>query len=161
MRECWKGRGHHKHQHCENWHNRMKGFACRLTLPRKIIVDFMASAKGHLSAEEVYLQLKKEEPSIGIATVYRTLELLTKAGIVQRFDFGDGRARYEFAPNPKAEGHHHHLVCVKCRRIIDYKDFIDEETELLKRTEKALSKKYNFKITNHLIQFYGLCDKCK
>ena len=158
MKKCCKN---HSQHHCEHWHSHIKGFACRLTLPRKLIVDFMSTAKGHLSAEEVYTQVKEQEPTIGIATVYRTLELLTKAAIVHKFDFGDGRARYEFAQGPGALGHHHHLVCINCKRIIDYKDFIDEETELLKRTEAALSKKYNFEIKNHLIQFYGLCDKCK
>ena len=82
-------------------------------------------------------------------------------GLVFKFDFGDGRARYELSEGPKGTRHHHHLVCTKCGRVIDYTDFIDDEIELLGRTEKGLSKKFNFKITNHLIQFYGLCDRCK
>ncbi|HAX60950.1 MAG TPA: ferric uptake regulation protein, partial [Elusimicrobia bacterium] len=61
----------------------------------------------------------------------------------------------------KGKKHHHHLVCTNCGRIVDYTDFIDDEIELLQLTEKGLSKKYNFKITGHLIQFYGLCDKCR
>ena len=82
-------------------------------------------------------------------------------GLVFKYDFGDGRARYELAEGPKGGRHHHHLVCTSCGRVVDYTDFIDEEIELLQKTEKGLSKKYNFKITDHLIQFYGLCDKCK
>lgn len=165
MKECCGKRGRRGHgscceNHCENWNHHIKGFGRRMTLPRKLILDFMATAKGHLSAEEVYLQLKQKEPTIGIATVYRTLELSTKLGIMHKFDFGDGRARYEIAKGPSSKGHHHHLVCIKCKRIIDYDDFIDKETELLQITEAALSKKHNFKITDHLIQFYGLCEDC-
>ena len=82
-------------------------------------------------------------------------------GLVFKFDFGDGRARYELSEGPKGSRHHHHLVCTDCGRVIDYTDFIDEEVELLSRTEKGLQKKFNFEITNHVIQFYGLCDKCR
>jgi Fur family ferric uptake transcriptional regulator len=82
-------------------------------------------------------------------------------GLVFKFDFGDGRARYELSEGPKGARHHHHLVCTNCGRVIDYTDFIDDEFELLGRAEKGLSKKFNFKITNHLIQFYGLCDRCQ
>jgi Fur family ferric uptake transcriptional regulator len=99
-------------------------------------------------------------PSIGLTSVYRTLELLARLGFVFKFDFGDRRARYELAEGPKGAHHHHHLICTNCNRAIDYTDFIDEEVELLNQTEKGLSQKYDFKITNHLIQFYGLCNTC-
>jgi len=72
-----------------------------------------------------------------------------------------GRARYELAEGPKGARHHHHLVCTGCNKVIDYTDFIDEEVDLLRQTEKGLEKKYNFKINDHVIQFYGLCDKCR
>lgn len=143
------------------WHGKFKGCGYRLTIPRKIILDVLSETTEHLSAEEIYMKVHKIYPAIGLTTVYRTLELLVRTGLVYKFDFGDGRARYELSENPKGIGHHHHLVCTKCGRIIDYTDFIEDEVELLKRTEKGLSKKYNFKITSHLIQFYGLCDKCK
>jgi len=143
-----------------NWHGRFHGCGRRMTLPRQLILDFLHNKGGHLSAEEVFMGLRNKIPSMGLATVYRTLELLTDLGIVHKFDFGDGRARYEFAEGPASLGHHHHLVCTSCKRIIDYTDFIKEETELLKRTESGLSKKYNFQIKSHLIQFYGLCAEC-
>jgi Fur family ferric uptake transcriptional regulator len=82
-------------------------------------------------------------------------------GMVLKSDFGDGRARYEMSEGPKGHIHHHHLVCTRCGKVVDYTEFIDEEVELLRKTEKGLSKKYNFDIKDHLIQFYGLCDKCK
>ena len=82
-------------------------------------------------------------------------------GMVCKYDFGDGRARYELVKGPQQDNHHHHLICTQCKRVIDYDDFIDEEIELLKKTENGLAKKYNFNIKNHLIHFYGLCDKCR
>lgn len=141
-------------------HGKFKGCGYRLTIPRQAILDVLSKTTEHLSAEEIYLRVHKTYPAIGLTTVYRTLELLVQTGIVFKFDFGDGRARYELSEGPKNIGHHHHLVCTGCGRIIDYTDFVDEEIELLKRTERGLSRKYNFKITNHLIQFYGLCDRC-
>ncbi len=142
------------------WHGRFRGCGYRLTKPREVIIDILRKTSNHLSAEDIYLAVHKVYTGIGLTTIYRTLELLVQMGLVYKFDFGDGRARYELSMDPKGVRHHHHLVCTKCGRIIDYTDFIDEEIELLNKTEKGLSKKFNFKIANHLIQFYGLCDKC-
>lgn len=143
------------------WHGRFRGCGYRITLGRGVILDVLTKADKHLSAEDIYMKVHSSYPSIGLTTIYRTLELLVNMGLVFKFDFGDGRARYELAEGPKGERHHHHLVCTNCSRVIDYTDFIDEEKELLGQTEKGLSRKFSFKITNHLIQFYGLCDKCK
>jgi Fur family ferric uptake transcriptional regulator len=143
------------------WHGKFKGAGFRLTVPRQAILEVLNKTQKHLSAEDVYMAAHKTNPAIGLTTVYRTLELLVRMGLVFRFDFGDGRARYELAQGPKGARHHHHLVCTGCGRAIDYTDFIDEEVELLQQTEKGLSKKYDFQITNHLIQFYGLCDNCR
>ena len=143
------------------WQRRFRGFGYRVTLPRQAIFDVLSKTSKHLSAEDIYLAVHKIYPNVGLTTVYRTLEFLVHMGLVFKFDFGDGRARYELSEDSKGENHHHHLVCTRCRRVIDYTDFIDDEKELLALTEKGLSKKYNFEITNHLIQFYGLCDRCR
>ena len=143
------------------WHGRFRGCGYRLTISRGAILDILSKTSKHLSAEDIYLSVHKTYPNIGLTTVYRTLELLVQIGLVLKFDFGDGRARYELSEGPKGKLHHHHLVCTMCGRIIDYTDFIDDEIELLGQTEKGLSQKFNFKITNHLIQFYGLCDRCR
>jgi Fur family ferric uptake transcriptional regulator len=143
------------------WSGRFRRCGYRLTVPREAILDVLSSTNKHLSAEDVYLSVHKVYPNIGLTTVYRTLELLVEIGLVFKFDFGDGRARYELAEGPKGTRHHHHLVCTDCGRVIDYTDFIDDELELLSQTEKGLSKKFDFKIMNHLIQFYGLCSDCR
>ena len=131
-----------------------------MTVPRQSILDVLSDTDKHLSAEDIYIKVHKIYSNVGLTTVYRTLELLTQMGLVMKFDFGDGRARYELVEGPKRE-HHHHLICTSCKRVIEYIDFINEEMDFLKRIEKGLSKKYNFDIKNHIIQFYGLCNKCK
>ncbi len=143
------------------WHGRFRGCGYRITVARQSILEILSKTTEHLSAEDIYFAVHKDYPNIGLTTVYRTLELLVQLGLVFKFDFGDGRARYELAEGPKGKLHHHHLVCTKCGQVIDYTDFIDEELELLKRTEKGLFRKHNFEITGHLIQFYGICDKCR
>ena len=143
------------------WQGKFRGCGYRFTVPRGAILEVLSSTSKHLSAEEVYMAVHKNYPHVGLTTVYRTLELLAQMGLVFKSDFGDGRARYELSEGPKGERHHHHLVCTKCGRVIDYTEFIDDEVELLENTEKGLSKKYNFDIKDHLIQFYGVCDRCK
>ncbi len=143
-----------------HWHRRFRGCGYRLTVPRKAIMDVLQKTKEHLSAEDIFLEVHKIHPQVGLTTVYRTLELLTQMDLIFKFDFGDGRARYELTKGPEEE-HHHHLICTNCNRVINYSDFMDEEVEFLKRAEKGLAKKYDFKIKNHIIRFYGLCDKCR
>jgi Fur family ferric uptake transcriptional regulator len=143
------------------WCKRFRGDGYRVTVSREAILESLAGTSKHLSAEDIFLAVRKSQPGVGLTTVYRTLDLLVRMGIVLKYDFGDGRARYELSSSADgAKKHHHHMVCTDCERIIDYTDFIDDEVELLKRTEKGLSKKFNFKITDHLIQFYGLCNRC-
>ena len=148
------------HEWCQG---KFRGYGYRLTLARQAILDVLSRTDKHLSAEEIYHAAYKIHPASGLSTVYRTLELLVQIGLVNKFDFGDGRARYELeiGAEHKNHHHHHHLICLNCRRVIDYTDFIEDEVELLTKTEKGLSEKYNFKIKKHIIQFYGLCDKCR
>lgn len=141
-------------------HARFRNFGFKMTLPRKIVLDILSGAKKHLSAEDIYMEVYKIYPRIGLTTIYRTLDILINMGMVSRYDFGDGRSRYELIGDPKSK-HHHHLVCLNCGKIIDYSDFIDEEIKLFDKLEKVLSEKHNFEIKYHQVGFYGLCDKCK
>ncbi len=142
------------------WRNRLFQAGYRLTTPREIIINILYDTEKHLSAEDIYVKALTVNPSIGLTTVYRTLDMFEKVGVVQRFDFGDGKARFELTTSPDSSGHHHHLVCMKCKKIINYDDFVEEELELMQKTERELSKKHNFKIMHHIIHFYGLCEKC-
>ncbi len=133
----------------------------RFTEARRVILNILTRSPQHFSAEDIYFIVRRMNPSIGFATIYRTLDLLTNMGIVQKFTFGDGKARYELVAIPDKEMHHHHLICTKCRKIINYTDFVDEEKELVEKTEKVLSAKHKFDIKNHIINFYGLCETCR
>lgn len=113
-----------------------------------------------MSAKEIYIALSAMYPGIGLTTVYRTLELLHRLGFVQKVTSGDGQGRYELRGEGAGE-HHHHLICTRCGKIIDYRDFVKEELELVKKTEETLAKKHNFLIQDHNIEFLGLCEKCR
>ena len=132
----------------------------KMTKGRRAILEILTKSKGHLSAEDIYFKAHAVPSTLGLASVYRTLEILSKMGLVNSFDFKDGRTRYELAESPGGRGHHHHLICTSCGRIIDYGDFSGKELNLLRKTEKHLSIKYGFKIVNHTVNYFGSCGKC-
>ena len=142
------------------WQGKLKDYGYRITEGREAILDVLSESEAHLSAEDIYIKVHPHYPNVGLTTIYRTLDVLSGLGMLHKLEIGDGRARYELAEGPKGPHHHHHLVCTECHRIVDYTDFIKEELELLRETEQGLSKKYGFKISNHQIQFYGICDSC-
>ncbi|MBL8025315.1 MAG: transcriptional repressor [Fibrobacteres bacterium] len=115
------------------------------------VVTVFLETEKHITPEELHDIVKKKHPNIGIATVYRTLKLLSDCGLAREVVF-DGRiARYE---HNYGHDHHDHLVCVKCGVI---KEVIDPEIENL---QIMLAKKHGFKITNHRMEIYGTCKKC-
>ncbi len=135
---------------CEKLHEG----AYKITPQREVILRaFVEHGRGHLSAEDVYNLVKSRNPDIGLATVYRTLELLAELDILQKMDFGDGRSRYEFSD--KEEHHHHHLVCLQCHRVAEFDD------DLLETLEAVVARKSKFKIIDHDLKFYGLCRDCQ
>jgi len=143
------------------WHRHFYNTGFRLTNPREVIINILQNTDKHLSAEDIYIKALKIYPSVGLTTVYRTLDLFTQMGVVQKFDFGDGKARYELTGSSKKKDHHHHLICINCKTIIDFTDFMIEELELMDKIEKSLSKKHNFNIMHHTVHFHGLCEKCR
>jgi Fur family ferric uptake transcriptional regulator len=152
-------RGKRRQKGC--WKEILRNSGNHFTDLRATVIEILEKTEEHLTAKDIYIQAHSKNPSIGLTTVYRTLELLCSLGFVQKFEFGEGKARYEMIDEEGNKNHHHHLVCVKCNLIIDYTDFVDMELELINKTEKALSAKHDFEITGHMIRFYGLCSKCK
>ncbi|MDH4217808.1 MAG: transcriptional repressor [Candidatus Aminicenantes bacterium] len=142
------------------WRHRYHRYFDRWTIPREAILDLLKRTSQHMSAKDVYTALYRMYPGIGLTTVYRTLDLLVRMGLINKFAFGDGQSRYEFKSEDK-KGHHHHVICSECGKIIDYSDFLEDELELVRKTEKRLSEKYNFNVLGHNIEFYGLCEKCR
>ena len=132
-----------------------------MTGPRRAILGVLGETEDHLSAKDIYVRVSKLCPSCGITTVYRTIEVLVSSDIVVKLDFGDGQARYELSRKYGRKPHHHHLVCVECSRVIDYSDFIEDEVDLVRKTEAGLAKKFDFEITEHEILFKGICPECR
>jgi len=130
----------------------------RFTTPREAVLNVLSKKTGHLSADEVFFLVREKYRGIGLATIYRTLDLLVQMGIVQKFDFGDGRARYELVLDSKT---HHHLICGECGRVVDYGTLSKEELMFVQELEKEAGKRHNFEIDSHRIDFFGLCDECK
>ncbi len=127
----------------------------RLTPQREAVVEVLIdNADAHLSAENIFMQTKHNYPDIGLATVYRTLELLESLGLVHKFEYGDGQSRYEV--NQSADDHyHHHLICVKCGSIGEFKD------DLLDEIEQEIAKETGFLVTDHCLRFFGICRECQ
>lgn len=129
-----------------------KGY--KMTNQRETIYDLFLRNKGmHLSSQEVYDLLHKENSDIGVATVYRTLLLLEEMGLIDALDLGDGLTRYEI--HKDGEKHrHHHLICLKCGSITEAKE------DLLDFIEDEILKRDNFRVKDHNVKFYGYCKDC-
>lgn len=143
-----------------HWRHKFQGHVSRLTVARTAILDLMSRTSSHMSAKEIHASLYRSNPSLGLTTVYRTLDLLAQMNLIHKITLGDGQSRYEFKRGTR-EDHHHHLICAECGQIFNYTEFEREELALIKKTEEKLAKKYNFKIIDHNIEFYGLCEKCR
>jgi len=143
------------------WCRRLAGSGFRMTVPRMAVMDAIQGLSGHPSAEDIYMKVHAEYPAVGLTTVYRTLDILERMGIVSKFDFGDGRARYERSEKSAGGSHHYHMICTHCGRVIDYGDAAEAERVFLDNVRKRISKKYGFKMTGYIMQFYGLCEGCK
>ncbi|MGA1932481.1 Fur family transcriptional regulator [Arcobacter sp. YIC-464] len=124
----------------------------KYTEQREIVLSILINAQDHLTAEEVYNEIKQQYPdtNIGIATVYRALSFLEEVDLIASINFGTDGKKYE----SNAKSHHDHLICTSCGKIVE---FLDDEIE--KRQER-IAKKNKFKITSHSMQLYGTCETC-
>ena len=112
---------------------------------------FFASNR-HISVEELYNEVKRINPRIGYATVYRTMKLLTECGLAAERHFRDGEARYE----SQAEGRHHdHLICESCGKIVEF------EEERIEALQAEVARRLGFRFTGHKMELYGLCRECQ
>ncbi|NMA86738.1 MAG: transcriptional repressor [Tissierellia bacterium] len=125
----------------------------KLTTQRRAILDVIVeNQENHLSPEEIYNIVKINYPEIGIATVYRTLQLLESLNIIYKLNFDDGFNRYELNVNSE---NHHHLICLKCGEIMEVK------LDLLEKLENEIEKENGFKIVDHNVKFFGYCADCQ
>lgn len=127
----------------------------KLTPQREATVRvLLENEEDHLSAEDVYLLVKEKSPEIGLATVYRTLELLTELKIVDKINFGDGVSRYDLRQEG-ASRFHHHLMCTECGAVEEIQE------DLLGDVEKKVEQTWDFKVKDHRLTFYGTCHTCQ
>ena len=122
------------------------------TAQRDLILEVFLRTEKHLSSEDLYRLVQKEDPNIGQTTVYRTLKLLTDAGLAREVRFGDGRTHYEH--NYKHQ-HHDHMICMECGEIIE---FYSEELEAI---QEAMAAKHRFEVRQHLLRILGICANCR
>lgn len=126
----------------------------KLTPQREATVRILLeNEEDHLSAEDVFMLVKQIAPEIGLATVYRTLELLSELHVVEKINFGDGVARYDLRTDT-AKHHHHHLICVQCGRMDEIRE------DWLGSLEERLDREYNFTVSDHRLDFHGICSRC-
>ncbi|MEO9600996.1 Fur family transcriptional regulator [Parasphingorhabdus sp.] len=118
----------------------------RITDQRRVIARVISDAEDHPDVETLHERASAVDPRISIATVYRTVRLFEEAGILDRHDFGDGRARYEAVP----EAHHDHLIDVETGKVIE---FVDPELEAL---QKQISEKLGYRLVDHRMELYGV-----
>ena len=126
--------------------DRCESSGLRMTEQRRVIVDVLEKSKDHPDVDIIYTRVSKIDKSISIATVYRTVKQFEEAGILQRVDFGDGRARYEDA---KRE-HHDHLIDVKSGTVIE---FVNHEIEEL---QERIAEKLGYELRGHRLELYGV-----
>jgi len=137
-----------------NFEKQLKDNNLKLTGQRKIILNlFEENSDKHLNAVEIQKAALQQGNRIGIATVYRTLDLLEKLGFVSKINLDDSYIRYQFV-DTKEEHEHHHLICERCGKVIDMQD------DLLDSLEKQVHDKYGFNVTNHKVRIYGVCKEC-
>lgn len=118
----------------------------RMTEQRRVIARVLSVADDHPDVEEIHRRSTEIDPNISIATVYRTMRLFEEAGVVERHDFQDGRARYEEA----TEDHHDHLIDLRTGNVIE---FMNEEIEAL---QKRIAEQHGFKLVDHRLELYGV-----
>ena len=118
----------------------------RMTIQRKIIAQVLEDAADHPDVEELYKRASKIDLTISIATVYRTVKLFDEAGILDKLEFGDGRARYEDAERE----HHDHLIDINSGRVIE---FMDSDIEKL---QEKIAQKLGYKLMGHKLELYGV-----
>ena len=118
----------------------------RITEQRKVIARVLSDSDDHPDVEQLHERASKIDSGISIATVYRTVRLFEEAGVLDRHDFGDGRSRYEPAP----EAHHDHLIDVESGKVVE---FVDPELEAL---QKQIAEKLGYRLVDHRMELYGV-----
>lgn len=149
----------HSHEHndrcrlpLEELQRKLKHNSNKITGPRVAILEALYSQPHPIAIKQIF-ELVRDQ-GCDLATVYRSMHLLEELGVVTRYDFGDGSARFELA----CEGHHHHhhhLVCNQCSNVVELDECLAEEWQ------QKLERKTGFKAVSHRLEFFGICPSCQ
>ena len=123
-----------------------------VTRQRDRIAELVLTSDEHLSADQVRRRLTGQGAQVGLATIYRTLELLEKSGLARAHDFGQGYKRFEPMPSP---GDHEHLICVRCGQVVEFAH------ERLERMLPIIADEHGFQPERHRVEIYGVCRPCQ
>jgi Fur family ferric uptake transcriptional regulator len=138
-------------QRMELFHSRLRDRGLKSTSPRDDIARVFFELRRHVSAEELYAEVKKINPHVGYATIYRTLKLLKECELLTERHFDEDQARYEVA----GEHHHDHFICEQCGKIVEFED------DAIERMQQDIAKKLGVVLTRHKLELYGLCAACR
>ena len=138
-------------QFLEKFKNILKKAGLKFTKQREIIFFTLYKSSNHLTAEELYVLIKKQHPelNIGIATIYRTLALLEENNLISSIQLNNGK-KFEIA-----KSHHDHLICTSCGKIVEF------ENDEIEKLQEKIAKENGFILTGHIMQLYGICEECQ
>lgn len=146
----------HKHtgerQEMASLTGRLRRESRKVTGPRAAVLDILRHHAQPLTIREIFAELQPGE--CDLATVYRAMQMLEKLGMVKRFDFGDGAARFELVAEGD-DGHHHHLICTKCAEVIEIDECFPAEME------RRIASENGFQAVTHRLEFFGVCPGCQ
>lgn len=133
----------------------LKSKGLKLTTQRKVILEvFENQPNEHFTAEEIYELVRVRCPEIGLATVYRTIQLFSELRLIDKLNLDDGFVRYEIGKNDMEGHHHHHIICLKCGKVDMFED------DLLDNLENRIYEQMGFQVTDHEVKLYGYCNDC-
>jgi Fur family ferric uptake transcriptional regulator len=131
---------------------RLRREARKITGPRAAILEILHQHRHPLTNKEIFAELPKGE--CDLATIYRAMQMLEKLGMVKRFDFGDGVARFELVDEGD-DGHHHHLICTQCAQVVEIGECFPAEIE------HRIARRNGFRAVTHRLEFFGVCPDCQ
>ena len=131
---------------------KLKERGYKLTPQRRAVLQVIVNSRDHLTPATLYERVRQDYPNIGLVTIYRTLEILTKLGFICETHAGGSCRNYVIR---RPSGHHHHLICSGCGAVINFTDCY------LAELEQRLSKETGFEIESHLLEFLGYCRNCR
>ena len=144
----------------EEFKSMLKRKGLKVTNQRLLVLEVLAEHRDeHMTAEDIYELVKEDYPDIGLATIYRTVQLLLEMQLVDRVNLDDGCVRYEIGEGALGEArgkhHHHHLICKTCGKVLSFKD------DLLEELERHIEEETGFHVLDHELKFYGQCMDCR